>query len=140
MTSNELPSVSWFSAAHLESFEPGERDAGEMTADNRETLLCSPGALSIRHEGRTLGLMGFHEEGSTVTAWMILSDELRERFWRDLYRMCRKVLPTIHAMAGVERIEAHVAADWSEARRMVEHLGFRRVAEDSERVVYRHGN
>ena len=130
------PTLGWFLPVDLDCFEPGPRDRAEMTEENIARLLASDGVHAVRHEGRTLGIIGYHEAGmGEVQIWLLLSDELRRDWWRLLYRKSREILHGyILKRPDVARVVATVDPGWPAARRWLRHLGFREESRSAEAI------
>ncbi len=81
-------------------------------------------AVSMVVEGRVLAIGGLVEVDGIVKAWVLASDEARERYPVFLHRAVRRMLRWIEEDVGGARIEATVADGFKASRRWIERLGF----------------
>lgn len=85
-------------------------------------------ALELVQDGQPMAMAGLSMPNTwTGVLWMVARPGLRLQSWRKLVRTARKVLARAGDPANPEyrhRIEAHVLAQWPEAQRFVQALGF----------------
>lgn len=79
--------------------------------------------------------LSLHTKWSAI-AWLICTPRMTGESWRKLMRHARTVLANM-AAGGLQRIEAHVMADWPGAIRFAQQLGG--VLEGTRRKAGRHG-
>ena len=75
-------------------------------------------------EGRVLAIGGLAEVDGVVKAWVLASDEARERHPVFLHRAVRRALRWIEEDVGGARIEVAAADGFEASRRWIERLGF----------------
>ena len=81
---------------------------------------------ALRHEGKVLGIGGVRLINMTTAwAWVDLTHYAGERIIT-VYRVIKEWMKILAKDKGIKRMQAYVEADFEEAIRMVEHLGFRR--------------
>lgn len=112
----------YYQRDHLDSFVPGPWDiATTMSLEIEDGWEGK--AVSIREDGRTLGVVGVAVPGATALVWAVLSDELRRRPIA-LCRMAKASLSGIKDLPGVDKVAIEVDLEFTTARRWAEWLGF----------------
>ncbi len=115
-----------FRLEHLKSFRPGCFDrqamAGVITAGAVQAYAGR--AVSMVVEGRVLAIGGLAEVDGAVKAWVLASDEARERHPIFLHRAVKRALRWIEEDVGAARIEVAAADGFKASRRWIERLGF----------------
>ncbi len=85
-------------------------------------------ALELVQDGQPVAMAGLSMPNTwTGVLWMVARPSLRLQSWRKLVRSARTVLERVSDPEHPEyrhRIEAHVLADWPQAQRFVQALGF----------------
>jgi hypothetical protein len=109
-----------FQDHHLETFEPGARDAAIMG----DTTEWKRGAVVAVENGKTMGIAGLGGQPNGVPmAWLCLSDEIRERPMF-LFRALKRGLDQLAAFYSFPAIEVLVSEDYAAGRIMATRLGF----------------
>ena len=122
-------------------FEPGHLDILDLGPYDKKHIEPLRGAVlsgsSIFHDGRCLGVFFLADlDGGVVRFYLFASDELRRKYGRFLARVCRDGIEFAKEQ-GVEILEGEVDAEFTEARRFAEWLGFISVAEQDGMKIYR---
>ena len=111
--------------SHLQSFRPGRFDREAMQGLDLD-ILAPPyegHAVSMVLDGRTLAIAGAAELDGVVTAWVLASDEARERYPVFLHRSLRQGLKWVDGM-DADRLEVAVADGFERGHKWVLRFGF----------------
>lgn len=117
---------------HLDTFEPGAWDVA-LTRNLRAMAGWEGLAVSMRENGKTLGVVGIARVNNTAHVWLILSEAMRRRPIA-LTRMARASLANIRAMPGIRCVEISVDPMFDAGWRWAERLGFKAV--NFGRMIY----
>ncbi|MCH9051131.1 MAG: hypothetical protein IIA72_08605 [Proteobacteria bacterium] len=114
-----------FEVSHLQSFRPGRFDHEAMQGLDLDILAqrYSGHAASMVIDARVLAIGGAAEMDGVVTAWVLASDEARERYPVFLHRSLRQGLKWVDGM-DANRIEVAVADDFERGHEWVQRFGF----------------
>lgn len=115
-----------FQPEHLRRFRPGRFDRQAMAGviTNDAVRAYAGRAVSMVVEGRVLAIGGLVEVDGVIRAWVLASNEARERYPVFLHRAVRRMLRWIEETVGGARIEATVAHGFKASRCWIERLGF----------------
>jgi hypothetical protein len=92
-------------------------------------------ALAAVSEQQTLGIVGVSMVGATAHPWMLLSDELRQRYPVTLTKLARTLCDLI-LEHDAPRLEANVDLDFMSGRRWIEIIGFTALDSTHETMRY----
>ena len=121
-----------YQRGHLDTFEPGAWDVA-LTRDLRAIAGWEELAVSMRENGKTLGVVGIAKINSTAHVWLVLSEAMRRRPIA-LTRMARASLTNIETIPGIRCVEISVDPMFDAGWRWAERLGFKAV--NLGRMVY----
>lgn len=113
------PEIVPFTLAHLETYSPGSSDI--VPAGAFEALEGK--AVSVRRDGRTLGIFGLGVENGVGTLAAVMSDELRGMPMY-LHRSAKRGLEAVVEYYGLKRVRAKASND-AASKRWLKRLGFR---------------
>ena len=122
-----------FQPAHLENFEPGEREHSIFLRLGRD---LSKNALSLMEGDKCLGIAALAMVKGVPRATSLISDELRSRPFL-LHRLVKRSIRKVAEDLNFSIIEASVEPNDWEAQRWANALGFKFHRHEQKLLIYR---